>query len=323
MSIETMLYVKETPWKGLGTQYERQPENTIDLVQKAKLNWTVSELPMRTELHEYVPHYHIVMRDDSKDVLGVVNKRHPNLVQNADMFNAFDYLLGNSVDVETASSFDGGQNVFGCFKIREQYKILDDDIDHYFVVVNDHLKVDGKISVLNTPVRVVCQNTLELAMHKNFYHLRMPVSIDSSINRSVSQAILSSVGDAIMNLKKTSEDMVMKKTSPMYVEKVMDELFPFPKVDDETVLHTKAIESVEILRDTFKSECMDADNLDNYRGSQWQILNALVDFDTHYYRKADNAYDLGYRMKKLSGVGVPSEPSRVVKFLKIADKISV
>lgn len=323
MAMDTMLYVKETPWKGLGTQYTKQPENMADMVEKAKLTWTVSDLPMKTDLHEYVPHYHAILRDDTKDMLGVVNKNRPTLVQNSEMFNAFDYLLGNSVDVETASSFDGGRTVFGSFKIREQYKVLDDDIDHYFVVVNDHLRPDGKISVINTPVRVVCQNTLELAMHKNFYCLRMPVGGDADINRSVSASILTSAGDAILNLQKTAETMVMKKTSPKFMNKLMDELFPFPKVDDDTVLHMKAIENVEMIRDTFKTECLDADNLDNYRNSQWWVLQALADFEQHFYKKADNAYDLGYRMKRLGGVGTPAEPSKVVKFLSIADKIAV
>lgn len=320
--MQEMLYVKETPWKGLGTQYPTQPENMADMVKKAKLDWEVSYLPMSTERTERVLGYHAIYREDTKDLLGVVNKVRPILVQNAVMFNAFDYLLGESVDVETASSFDGGQTVFGSFKVREQYKLLDDDIDHYFVVVNDHLKPDGKVSVLNTPVRVVCQNTLELALHKNYYCLRVPVGLDESVNRSVSASVLQSVGDAIINLQKRAEDLVMKKTSEVYTEKVMDELFPFIKVDGESI-YNKTNENIEIMRETFKNECLDADNLNNYRGTQWQWINALADYTQHWYKKADHAYDLGYRMKKLTGVGVPSEPNLLVKYLKISDKISV
>lgn len=322
MGLDTMLYVKETPWKGLGTQYDSQPVDSQDLVEKAKLTWTVNHTPMITELHNHVPNYNAIYREDNNEILGVVNKSTPILVQNSEMFLAFDYLLGKSVDVETASSFDRGKTVFGSFKIREQYKLLDDDIDHYFVVVNDHLKVDGRVSVLNTPVRIVCQNTLELAMHKNFYHLRVPIGLDASVNRSVSQTIINSVGDAILNMQKRAEEMYSKKIDRRYVDKLLDELFPYPKVDDDTVLHSKAMESVEILRDTFITQCMDADNLDNYRGTQWQVYNALTDFTQHYYKKADHAYDLSYRMKKLSGVGTPAEPNKVVKFLQIADKLA-
>ena len=320
--MQEMLYVKEVPWKGLGTQYTTQPTSGQELVEKAKLDWECIYLPMSTERDQTVLGYNAIYREDDKSLLGVVNKRHPIIVQNAEMFNAFDYLLGKEVDVDTASSFDGGINVFGSFKIHEQYKILDDDIDHYFVVINDHLKPDGKVSVLNTPVRVVCQNTLELAMNKNFYHLRVPVGIDAGINKSIAQSILSSVGDAIMSLQTKSEAMFKKKIDLAYVDRVMDELFPFPKVDDETVLHTKAIESVEIIRDTFRNQCLDADNLNNYRYTQLWMFQGLADYWQHYHKKADKAYDLGYRMKKLSGVGTPAEQNPVVKFLQIADKIA-
>ncbi len=318
-----LLYVREVPWKGLGTQYETQPDNMTDLVNKAKLNWDVKALPMSTERTEHVFGYHAIYREDTKDLLGVVNKPRPGLVQNSEMFNAFEYLLHNAVDVETASSFDGGINVFGSFKIHQQYKIFDDDIDHYFVVVNDHLKPDGKVSVLNTPVRVICQNTLELAMHRNFYHLRVPMGVDESINRSISATIINSVGDAIISIKDKAEKMYKQKLELHHVDKIIDELFPFPKVDEnDTVLHTKTIESIEIMRDTFKTECLDADNLDNYRGTAWHVYNALADWDQHIYKKADNAYDLGYRMKRLTGVGVPTEPAKTVKFLKIVDAIA-
>lgn len=320
--MKEMLYVKETPWKGLGTQYSTQPSSGTELVDKAKLSWEVSYLPMSTERDERVLHYNAIYREDTRDILGVVNKKNPSLVQNSEMFNAFDYLLGSAVDVETASSFDGGKTVFGSFKIHEQFKLFDDDIDHYFVVVNDHLKVDGMVSVLNTPVRVICQNTLELAMSKNFYHLRLPVGMDASINRSVSATIIQSVSDAILNLQKRSEDLYSKKVTLSYVDRVIEELFPFPKVEDDTILHVKAMETTEMLRDTFKTQCLDADNLNNYRNTQFWMYQALADFDQHYVKNAEKAYDLGYRMKKLSGVGTPAEPSKVVKFLQIADKIA-
>lgn len=322
MILSNLVHVNEVPWRGLGTSYETQPRDMNELVDKANLNWTVDAIPMFTELHEYVPNYHAVYRQDTNGVLGVVNTGRITVVQNSDMFNAFEYLLGTSVDVDTASSFDGGKTVFGSFKIHEQYKLLDDDIDHYFVVVNDHLKVDGKVSVLNTPVRIVCQNTLELAMSKNFYNLRIPVTADSGVNQSVAASILENVTDAVINMKERAETMFKKKVDLVNRDKILDELFPLPDVSEDSVLHSKAIEAIEIMRDTFQEECLDADNLDNYRGTQWHMYNALADFDQHVYKKVDNAYDLGYRMKRLTGVGVPAEPSRTAKYLKIMDQFA-
>lgn len=321
MALDTLLYVKETPWKGLGTSFETQPTTAEEIVKKAQLDWVVMFLPMMTELHPTVDNYKAIYREDNNQVLGVVNNRNPVIVQNADMFNAFNYLLGKNVDAETASVFDSGRYTFGTFKVNEPYKILDDEVDHYFVVVNDHLKPDGKISVMNTPVRVVCQNAIESAIRKSFYHLRVPITGDASIDKSVSYTIIDSATDAMLDLQKRAEEMVRKKIDRTYLDKILDELFPFTQADDDSILHSKANEGVEIVRETFISQCLHAENLMNYHGTQWAMYNAVVDFHQHYIKNVSKAYDLGYRMKKLTGVGVPTEVNTVAKYLQVADKL--
>lgn len=321
MSLSNLIYIKETPWKGLGTQYETQPRSAQELVDKAKIDWKVGSLPMVTSMHDHVDKYHAIYREDLGTILGVVNK-NPKIVQNEHMFNTFDYLLGSEVDVESVSSFDEGKLVMGAFKVREPYKLLDDDIDHYFVVINDHLKADGKISVLNTPVRIICQNCIETAIKKSFYHLRVPVGTEDSINRSIASTIINSVTDAFDDLQYRAEELYKKKVDRNYIDKLLDELFPYAKVEDDSVLHSKANEKVELIRDTFITQCLDADNLANYRGSQYQVYMALTDFHQHYVSNIDKAYDLSYRMKKLQGVGTATTENKVLKFLKIADKLA-
>lgn len=319
-SIDTMLYVGETPWHGLGTHYEVAPTSAEEVIKGAKLGWEVAATPMKTDFHDRVMGYHAIYREDNAEVLGVVNKTHPKLVQNSESFNAFDKMIGESIDVDTAASLGRGETVFGCFKIRDQYKVLDDEVDHYFVVMNDHLKADGKVTVLNTPVRVVCQNTLSAALSNNFYKLRIPISTDSGVNTMLASNLLTSVTDSMKNLQKRAEDMVSKKINKEYVERLLDELFPYISVEDP-ILHSRANERTTLLRETFIQNCMGADNLQNYRGTQYQVYNALTDFTQHYFRDVDKGYDLNHRMKLLHGVGTDSESNKVTKFLKIADKL--
>ena len=66
---------------------------------------------------------------------------------------------------------------------------------------------------------------------------------------------------------------------------------------------------------------MDADNLDNYRGTQWQLFQAAVDFDQHFHTKSDTAYDLSFRMKRMAGVGSASS-LKTAKLLKIMSSIA-
>ena len=322
MGVGEVIYIKETPWNGLGTTYETQPRTAEELVSKANIGWEVDYLPMKTDMHDHVGNYNAIYRKDIGSILGVVNKANPNIVQNEDMFNTFDYLLGDTVDVETVSGFDDGKLVMGAFKVREPYKILDDDIDHYFIVINDHLKPDGKISVLNTPVRIICQNCIETAIRKSFYHLRIPVGTDEGLNKAMSSKILNNIGVAFEDLAHRAEDLYKKKVDRRYVDRLLDELFPLTKAEDESVLFNKANEKVEYLRDVFITDCMGADNLSNYTGSQYQVYMALTDFHQHYMTNLDKAYDITYRMKKLTGVGTPTEINKGAKFLQIADKLA-
>lgn len=318
-NIDTMMYVGETPWHNLGAHYETAPTSSEEIISGAHLDWTVNSAKMKTDLHGDVPNYHAIYREDTDDILGVVDAASPKLVQNSATFNAFDKMLGKDLDVETAASLGKGEKVFGCFKIHERFKVLDDDIDHYFVVFNDHLKVDGKVTILNTPVRVVCQNTLSHALNNNFYKLRIPVSTDSGVNATNASRLLQSVQNAIEYLKASAESMVKAKISREYVDKLLDELFPYIETSGPS-MHDAANESVNSLRNAFLG-CMGVDNLNNYRGTQYQVFNALTDFTQHHFKKLEKAYDINHRMKLLPGMGADSESSKVSKFLKIKDKL--
>lgn len=322
-NIDSMLYVGEVPWHGLGVDLtDNPPKTSAEIIEGAQLGWTTNYAHMKTDIHGDIPSWNAIYREDNNEILGVVHKTKPILVQNVDTFNAVEGLLGNKLDVETAASLGRGETVFGCFKIREQYRLLDDDLDHYFVIVNDHLRPDGKVTVLNTPVRVVCQNTLSEALNSSMYKLRVPITADTSINSTLAQNLVTSVGSAISALQTTAENMVSKKIDAKYVNKMLDLLFPF-QLADGTPIPSKANDAVAAIRQIFLDKCMGADNIANYRGTQYQCFMALTDFTQHYHKSAETAYDINHRMKAIPGVRVNVDVSKVTQFLKIADKISV
>lgn len=319
-NIDTMLYVGETPWHGLGVKYDTAPETPEEIIRGAKLDWEVKAEEMKTDMYGRVPNHYALYRQDNSELLGVVNKARPVIVQNVNAFNSVETLLGNGLTVDTAASLGHGEKVFGCFLMSEKYKLLDDDVEHYFVIVNDHLRADGKVTVLNTPIRVVCQNTLSAALNNNVYKLRVPISDNRTINSTVASTIVNSAGIAIKSLQERAEKMATTRVDKLYVEKVLDELFPYIKADGES-LHSKANEKTEMIRNTFINDCMGADNLANYRGTQFQIFNALTDYTQHYFTDVDKGYDLNHRMKTLPGFSSDSSAALVTKYLKMADKL--
>lgn len=321
-NIDTMIYVGETPWHGLGINMTDNPPTTVtEIIENAKLDWRVDTAQMYTELHPSVKNYRAIYRTDNNDILGVVNRAFPIPVQNIDMFNSVDSLLNQEIDVETAASLGIGETVFGCFKIRREFDLLDDAVDHYYVIVNDHTKCDGKITVLNTPIRVVCQNTLSAALATNTRKMRIPISNDPNLNRQLADEILSGAINSMDALEKKSKKWVSEKIDESYVNTVLDHLFPFKYVDGKVAMDSSN-EKVQYIRDTFLNQCMGADNLNNYRGTKWQVFNAVTDFSQHYFKKVDTAYDLKHRMASIPGVVSTAETPLDYKFMKIVDKIA-
>lgn len=318
-NINSMIYVGEKPWHGLGKKYDTPPNTAQEILSGANLEWVTAFQPMRSDSHETIPDYQVIYREDNNNILGVINKPKDkvNIVQNTDTFNAISSLLDKEVDVETAASLDNGKDVFGCFKIRQGFKLVDDEIDHYLVILNNHLRPDGKVTIINTPVRVVCQNTLSMALNSNLMKYRINCTQDSIYNDSIASFIRESVLGSQKSLNRFAESSLKNKLTRDNIEKILDELFPYIKSDGPST-HDKANETTSMVRETFLTKCMGADDLANYAGTQYQVFNALADFTQHYYMSTESGIDLESRMKQLPGI---STDWRMSKYFKLAPKL--
>jgi phage/plasmid-like protein (TIGR03299 family) len=165
---------REPAWHGLGTVFTEE-KNTVEMLQAANLNgWNVRLEDMETPSHlTSDKNYQYVLRtnptDNSQtDILGVVGERY-HVMQNEDLFSFGDNILDGGGRWETAGSLKGGRVVFGSLAL-ERETILDpsgvaDKIKTYLLINTSH---DGSIAIQAsiTPVRVVCANTLNVALNR-------------------------------------------------------------------------------------------------------------------------------------------------------------
>lgn len=160
-AVETMFSVRVKPWHGIGTVVQDAPDS-MEAVRLAGLDWKVGQQEMLTDNGIPVFGYKANVRDSDQKVLGVVSDRY-QVVQNEEAFAFTDELLGEGVRYETAGSLQGGRRTFILARLPQRFIIAGDEITPYFVIMNSH---DGSCSVkaAMTPVRVVCQNTLNLAL---------------------------------------------------------------------------------------------------------------------------------------------------------------
>ena len=166
--VESMMYVGQTPWHGIGVALENPP-TAEEAIRAAGLNWRVEKQPIFTpgrgtdDLKE-IPGFSAVVRRDKKRVLGIVGKNWQPL-QNRDAFKFFNpFIEAKVAEYHTAGSLKDGQYVWVLAKLKSDpmQVVRGDDVEKYLLLSNSH---DGKaaVNVRFTPVRVVCWNTLGMA----------------------------------------------------------------------------------------------------------------------------------------------------------------
>lgn len=160
-NVESMFYVREAPWHGLGIRVE-SALSSEEALEMSGLNWNVIQRPIMTGNYDLIPGYKANIRDTDNRVLGVVTDRY-RVVQNAEAFAFTDTLLGEGVKYETAGSLQNGRKIWLLAKLPDKYIIEGDQIEPYLVFSSSH-DGSGSIKVAMTPIRVVCQNTLNIAL---------------------------------------------------------------------------------------------------------------------------------------------------------------
>lgn len=312
-----LINVKETLWGNLGAPITDKDIRTSEhFAKQVKLDFDIASSKMYDEVHQQVLNYHSIYRQDDLDIIGVVNKYNPQLVQNSQAFSIIEPLLNDGIiQPETGGNFNHYRQMFGCFKLSEGFKLMDDDIDQYLLVLNEPLKADGKITVVFSPVRVVCMNTLCAALSQGTYRARFPAAVEGPQKYAISEKIMEALEASKSRLESKCEQLYSIKLSEEKMETILDDLYPYVKVDGESLLNTQN-ENTQIVRDTFTNECLHAPDLANFDGTALAAFHAIVDFTQHYFKSVDKAYDLNYRMNLLPGYGIATETDKVKKLLQ-------
>ena len=161
-AVETMFYVKETPWHGLGNRLESAP-SIGDAIIAAGLDWSVGLQDLFTASGVSVP-ARATVRETDGSILGVVGPRYVPL-QNSAAFDWFQpFIDSGEVNLHTAGSLHCGAKVWVLAALnRDRSEIVaGDEVSTFLLLSNSH---DGTtaIRVGFTPIRVVCANTLAAA----------------------------------------------------------------------------------------------------------------------------------------------------------------
>lgn len=271
-NVESMFYVRKAPWHGLGTKVMEAPDSREALIV-AGLDWNVVQEPIYTK-EELVEGYKANVRDSDRRVLGVVTDRY-KIVQNREAFAFTDELLGEGVRYETAGSLQGGRKVWMLAHMPHEYIILGERISPYLLFFNSH-DGSGAIKVALTPIRVVCQNTLNLALHtaKRSWSMIHTGDIQGKMKEArdtllMAETYMDEVGKEfeILRQKKLTDKQVMD-----YIEILL------PTEDGATLQQRK---NIKRLQEDMKIRYFDAPDLKDVGNNAYRFINAVSDFATH------------------------------------------
>jgi phage/plasmid-like protein (TIGR03299 family) len=277
--------LREPAWHGLGTVFTEEV-STAEMLKKAKLNnWDVRledvEIPNGFESDK---NYSFVVRDNpfikgNKDVLGVVGERYVPL-QNEELFDFADTLLDNGGRWETAGSIKGGRVVFGSLALERETVIdpngVGDKVNTYLLVNTSH---DGSIAIQAsiTPVRVVCANTLNLALGnrgrggsvKQSFKIRHTQTAEGKIQ--VAREALGLANAYIDEFSLMANKMIETEVSKAKFDEIVLALYPKPK-DEAKNANSRWSNKIDLINDIYVG-----DFNNTITGTAWGVANALTE----------------------------------------------
>jgi phage/plasmid-like protein (TIGR03299 family) len=238
---------------------------------------SASGLEAPVSIVKQVPRKFAVVRLDTDEPLSIVGATY-NIFQNSQVADFGEAVLDTGEpDIETAGVLQGGLKVFFSFELPKTIKVEGDDgdIQLYLVVMNGH---DGNtpLTAVITPVRVVCYNTLRLAVTRaqSKFVIRHTINMEGRVAQAkTALRIAYEYGDA---LGRVASDLIQAPVSPVQGLRILDTVFPLPKDATEKQKDTRTALKVQEV-------WSESPNLANIRHTGWGLVNAITEYQDWAY----------------------------------------
>ena len=271
--------LREPAWHGLGTVFTDE-KSTTQMLQAARLdNWNVrlESVSALAPSYNFVTQSYMVVRDNpfdnaQKDVLATVGERY-QVVQNEELFSFADNILDGG-RWETAGSIKNGRVIFGSLALDRE-TVLDpngvaDKVNTYLLVHTSH---DGSVAVQAsvTPVRVVCQNTLNAALRgvKKSYKIRHTSTVSGKV--AAAREALGLAHAYMDEFDALAQSMIQTEIDKATFDKIVETAYPRPDKDTKGAV-TKWANKVDQIQEIWTS-----DTTNMIATTAWGAYNAMTE----------------------------------------------
>jgi phage/plasmid-like protein (TIGR03299 family) len=288
----SMFYYGEKPWHSLGISVA-QVATSAEAIVAADLDWEAHVCPTYTafikegkqQLVE-CPSNKAVVRLEDNFVLGFVGNKYTP-VQNRDAFSFFDSVVGNSeAHYHTAGSIDHGRKVWILAQLPGDLTVGEGDIVERYILFSNSFDGTSSVRMFYTPVRVVCQNTLTIALNGG---VTQGISIrhtgDIKSKTDAAKAALG-LGDIYYKaFSKLSDAMLKRQTTREEVNHLIESAFP-KALQVESDANKELLGEIDYVAAGGRGTLVKGQE-----GTLWNWANAVVEVIDHTKVRGVNPYE--------------------------------
>ncbi|WP_410498651.1 DUF932 domain-containing protein [Chitinibacter sp. S2-10] len=289
--VESMAFVRDTPWHGLGNRLtEQQP---LDVwLREAGMDWSINQSDVLFNVADTGMHIRshadsrVLYRSDTLAPLSVVSPRY-QVVQPTEVLHFYkDLVEAGGFELETAGVLKGGKKLWALARTGQEALLRgNDQVKAYLLLATS---CDGSMCTTAqfTSVRVVCNNTLQMAVGDSTGSVKVPHSTKFD-PQAVKEALglgLSGWDQFIANMKQLSQRPISGAEAAQYFSDVLEEQV----LDMESPALSRAMQQVTALYSGAGMGSL----LASSRGTAWGLLNSVTEFVDHQRRARSQDYRL-------------------------------
>ena len=292
--IEHMAYIGTTPWHGLGSRLsEKQPMEVWQ--REAWMDWKIQESPVHFKadaigyigsIHSF-PKQKVLFRSDTKAPLSVVSQRY-QVVQPHEVLEFYRDLTERSgYELETAGVLKGGRKLWALARTGQSTALKGNDVVNGYLLLAT--SCDGTLATTATPttIRVVCNNTLTIAINGASQAIKVPHSTRFD-PRTVKQQLgitVSQWDDFMYRMRTLAARPVKDHEAKAYLRRVLCEV-QTDKPEHTGLSNERALNKILSM---YEGHGRGAE-LESAKGTAWGLLNSVTEYVDHERRARSNEY---------------------------------
>ena len=280
-NINSMFYHGETPWHGLGTKVDKLL-TSAEAIDAAGLNYTVEKAPIFLGDGTEIKDQYATVRMDTKQPLGVVGSKY-TVLQNKDAFSFFDAVVSvKEAMYETAGALGIGERIWLLAKLPGYIKTIGEDVtEKYLLLTNTH-DGSGSVQVMLTPIRVVCQNTLNVGISAGSHKSKIRHTFNMGMKVEEVRKTLGLINHQFTIFEEATQKLAMVQLTGDAVESYFKKSLGIVEQEDCSTRAQNILEEVSQLFVGGKGA-----ELPGAKGTAWGAFNAVVEY-VDYRRGGDN-----------------------------------